>query len=28
VLVKTLSGRADRKLMFDAEVRVELPAGQ
>jgi poly(3-hydroxybutyrate) depolymerase len=28
VLVKTLSGRGDPKLMFDAEVSVELPAGR
>jgi poly(3-hydroxybutyrate) depolymerase len=27
-LVKTLSGRGDQKLMFDAEVSVELPAGR
>ena len=28
VLVKTLFGRGDPKLMFDAEVSVELPAGK
>jgi len=28
VMVKTLSGRGDPRLMFDAEVRVELPAGK
>ena len=26
-LVRTLGGRGDRKLMFDAEVAVELPMG-
>jgi hypothetical protein len=28
VLCKTLAGRGDPKLMFDAEVAVELPSGE
>jgi hypothetical protein len=27
-MVKTLAGRGDPKLMFEAEVAVELPAGK